>query len=138
MVDDEWDGLLGDSPFGDMLNFYASTNGGYAIWPLMEVCGRKGALFSSPDAFIMGRPVNSTLPDEDIVNLKDLHPEYEDIGLTDAHDAWHVIYASGDLRHFFDKAPYPLPYVLWQRDGVGKLRRYKFNTIKRKIHGQHT
>ena len=137
--EDGWEDILCEGPFGDMLNFYDSVSCGHAIWPLMEVCARRGVLFSSPEAFIMARPVNSTIPELDIINLKDLHPDYQNIGLTDAYDAWHVIYASGDLRHFFDKATHPLPFVLWQRNGVGKLKRYSFNKIKQKIHhGKHT
>ena len=123
------------SPFGEMLNFYAEQSATDSIWPYMEVCGRTGLLYSDATTFIMARPVDSSLPIEDLNSLRDTLPDYKTSGLT---DAWHIIYASGDISQFVDKAPYPLPNVMWQRNGGSSVKIFSFNKLKKRTHGIKT
>lgn len=120
------------TPFGDMLNFYAEQDRLDCIWSYMDICGRTGLLYSSSTCFIMARPVDSSLPIEDLDSLKDTHPDYPSSGLT---DAWYILYASGNLSHFLDKVPYDLPKVMWQRDGKGKAKIHLLSTLQKHIHG---
>ena len=125
-------------PFGDMLDFYAGINRAECIWPYMEVCGRHGLLYSDSRTFIMARPVDSSLPLEDLNSLADLSPEYQKRELTCDHDTWHIIYASGKISDFIGKAPYPLPKVMWQRDSGGSARIHSFNKLKNRTHGKQS
>jgi hypothetical protein len=124
--------------FGDMLAFYADVGRADAIWPYMEVCARHGLLYSDKDTFMMARPVNSSLPPEDLNNLADLSSERQKRELTFEYDAWHIIYASGKITDFFAKAPFTLPKVMWQRDGGGPMRIYPYKKLENLIHGKLT
>lgn len=143
MVEDDGFDLVEQPDFqvtawGDMLQYYSEMGIPDWIFPHMDACGRHGVLYCDPDTFIMARPVNSALPIDDLNALQDLDPAYEKRELTLAHDAWHIVYASGSLISFFDKATHTLPKVMWQRDGVGPARIYSFNKTKERIHGQQT
>ena len=117
--------------FGDMLNVFAEQDAAASIWPYMEVCGRTGLLYSDTTTFIMARPVDSSLPLDDLNSLKDMEPDYPKMGLT---DTWHILYGSGNMSLFLDLMPYPLPKVMWQRNCKGKARIYSLTNIKRHIH----
>ena len=79
--------------------------------------------------------MNSSIPIEDLANLSDLDPScYPNRELTADHDAWHIVYASGGIEHFFDLAPYDLPNLIWQRDGKEEARIHNYEKIKLKIH----
>jgi hypothetical protein len=119
-------------PFGDFLDFMAGQNAAEWVWPIVETCARHGVLHSEPGCCILARPVDSSI-DIDVLNgLGDLLPES---GLTPTPDAWHIIYASGGIHGFFRLAPYPLPKLIWQRNGTGPAKIYNFNKVKDRIHG---
>jgi hypothetical protein len=88
----------------------------------LELHLKFGYIYSSPDAFVMGRAVNRNGDPSDIVN-----PEFQ----FDLVDAWLVYLAVGDIREFFLREPYPLPWVGWERNNV--LRFYDMETIRRKM-----
>ncbi len=50
-------------------------------------------------------------------------------------DAWFVTYLAGDLRAAVAAIPYPLPWVIFQRDN-GRLRRYSAESLTRRIYGK--
>jgi hypothetical protein len=113
------------NPFGDMLAFYGASD---CIWKYMEICGRTGLLYSSPTTFIMARPVDSMVSLEELNTLQDVGNQ----GLT---DAWYIMYASGNLRHFLDKSPFYLPKIMWQRNGKGPARIVSTDKLQKRIHG---
>lgn len=126
---------LPDCPFTDFLAFMAEIGASKWVWSYLEMCGRLGMLHSEPSRFLIARPVNSAIDIDDLNCLADLDPErYPDRELTRAHDAWHIVYASGGIEHFFDLAPYELPKLIWQRDGRGGARVYDYQRIKHLIH----
>jgi hypothetical protein len=124
------------SPFGDMLEFYANNNITDWIWHHMDAAARHGLLYSDKDTFLMARPVNSKIPVDDLNALLDLSSDYEKSELTYDHDTWHIMYASGRINYFFDKAPYVLPNVMWQRNGKGASKIHSYNKVKKRIHGE--
>lgn len=69
-----------------------------------------GYVISTPEFFLMGK--------------------HED-------DAWFVTYLAGDLRAAVASIPYPLPWVIFQRDN-GNLRRYSLESLTRHVHGIET
>lgn len=126
---------LPDCPFTDFLAFMAEAGSSKWVWSYVEMCGRLGMLHSEPTRFLLARPVNSAIPIDDLNCLADLDPKrYPDRELTQAHDAWHIVYASGDIGHFFDLAPYELPKIIWQRTGSGEARILDYQKVKNKVH----
>ena len=122
-----------DCPFQDFLRHMERTDSTEWTWSFIEMCSRFGVFYSSPEDCLLARPVNSALSSDDLLAFNDLDPDHElaSSGLTDQHDTWHILYASGDPHVFFSLCPYPLPYVSWHRQkGNKKLRRYDFNSIK--------
>jgi hypothetical protein len=74
-----------------------------------------GFVFSTPQLFIMGRPVDRGAHDRYIVD-----PIYQFDKMK--QDCWHIYLAVGPLRDFFRYMPYWLPYMSWER--LNMLRRY--------------
>lgn len=73
-----------------------------------------GFVFSTPDFFIMGRPVNHVAAREIGVGL--WHPSPM-LNL----DCWYIHAMAGDMAKAWDILPYPLPYIAWERVREGKL-----------------
>ena len=67
-----------------------------------------GYVFSTPDCFLLGRR---------------------------QEDAWFVTYLAGDLESALQFIPFPLPYLIFQRDN-GVLRCYKSESLTRKLYGK--
>jgi hypothetical protein len=63
-------------------------------------------------------------------------PEFFLMGKVDG-DAWFVSYLAGDLRAAVASIPFPLPWVIFQRDN-GELRRYSLESLTRRVHGKQT
>lgn len=124
-------------PFEDFLLHMNENHEGKWTWAFVEMCARFGVFHSTPETTLLARPVSSRLSVDDLTAFNDLDPGHELASdLTLEHDTWHVLYASGDLSAFFDFCPYELPFVSWHRNkGVDVLRRYDFQTIKRRTHG---
>lgn len=81
-----------------------------------------GWVISTPDMFIMGRPVLKTAP------AHILDPWWP---FGDEADCWHVWLAAGDLRAMWAHLPFPLPWISFERDNA--LRFYKFESLRKKI-----
>ena len=116
--------------FGDMLDMFARHGAAETIWPYMEACGRYGVLYSDTDNYIMARPVDSSLPIDDLDTLADLQHGYQSSGLT---DAWYILYGSGNMSLFLEKMPFPLPKVMWKRDGKGPVKTYSLSNLTRHL-----
>jgi hypothetical protein len=123
-------GLVLASRQQKMMTPYEEAQGVYQ----KEVCARDfrtdlhlhlihGYVFSTPEGFIMGRPVYRGGRYEEITNPAFRFP---------LPDAWLVYLAAGDgLRVFFQYEPYELPWIGWERNN--KLRFYRTEQIKRRI-----
>jgi hypothetical protein len=68
-----------------------------------------GYVFSTPDAFVMGRPVRR---DGDVGDVWRTWPLEE-------CDAWFVWVGVGEVAQLLDFIPFPLPWIGWNRVGRG-------------------
>jgi hypothetical protein len=80
---------------------------------------RFGYVFSTPEYFIMGRPVDSQSEDYLLLN-----PSLK----FERTDAWLVWLYAGDIQQALNILPIDLPYVLFQRKN--ELRRYSLARFK--------
>ena len=68
-----------------------------------------GFLFSTPDFYVMGRPVIRCAPLEQILDVTHrFDPEL--------CDTWYVFQMAGDVRRAWSILPWELPFICWQRD----------------------
>lgn len=113
--------MTGEGPFADAAAVYDREPCARPFVEDFEAHLRYGWVISTPSLFLMARPVRSDWP-EDVV----LNP----FALPDSPDMWHVWLAAGDWREAFDCAPYPLPWVSFERNN--RLRRYAWSAIFRR------
>ncbi|HYF36780.1 MAG TPA: hypothetical protein VD994_15905 [Prosthecobacter sp.] len=93
------------------------------FWTDLHLHLTHGYVFSTPTAFLMGRPVERMAPHHQITN-----PAHH----FQSPDAWLVYLAAGDgIREFFRYEPFPLPYFGWERNN--KLRFYERNKLLTKL-----
>lgn len=83
---------------------------------------KHGFVFSTPDYFIMGRPVNSKAAEAQIVDPACTFKPEE-------CDCWHVYLMAGDVTKVWNIMPYPLPKVSFERRN--ELRFYTLDSIRR-------
>lgn len=86
-----------------------------------------GYIIETPEAFLMGRAVDSHAPEEFIKSPRVI------FGKTVA-DAWFIWIYVGDIRKIEKLAPYPLPWVGWSRRNRS-IRWYDFRIFGDKING---
>jgi hypothetical protein len=116
------------SPFGDFLAYMAEIGAADWVWTIIDICSRYGGFYADEKRCLIARPVDSRVSIHDLNGFYDLE-NVEDMEV----DAWFILYASGDLGSFFELAPYDLPRLVWQRDGIGKARVYDYHKFKSKI-----
>ena len=124
--------------FEDFLNHMSEADAAEWTWSFIEMCSRFGIFHSCPRGTILARPVNGAIPQADLLEFNDIDPEHAlaSSGLTDQHDTWHVLYASGDPSFFFNLCPYDLEFISWHRNkGNKRLKTHKFKKIREKFHG---
>lgn len=122
-------------PFEDFLLHMNQSDSSEWTWTFIEMCSRFGVFHSTPGSILLARPVNSELPEKDLLAFNDLDPNHESTALTFPPDTWHILYASGSPSEFFDLCPYPLEFVSWYRHGgEGKLKTHSFNRLKKHFH----
>lgn len=93
------------------------------FWTDLHLHMTGGYVFSTPDSFVMGRPVDKDASYEDVTNPA---VEFEN------PNAWLVYLAAGNgLSTFLKFEPYQLKWIGWERDN--KLRWYWRETLLRKI-----
>ncbi len=80
-----------------------------------------GWVISTPELFLMARPVRSDWSDDVVLNP---------FRLSDSPDMWHVWLAAGDWRQAFRLAPFPLPWVSIERKH--QLKRYEWHRFARR------
>lgn len=84
-----------------------------------------GYVYSTPEFFVMGRPVMSTAPGHDVVN------PWVNWHESDC-DAWLVYLMAGDIRKALTMLPYPLPLIGFERKNILRfypLRRFQEFTL---------
>jgi hypothetical protein len=81
-----------------------------------------GYVYSTPTMFIMGRPVRHDAPREELVNPWFVFPRAE-------WDAWMVYLAAGNLAEFWRVEPFPLEFVIFERQNV--IRCFYAKHVKR-------
>ena len=124
--------------FEDFLAHMNECNAQDWTWSFIEMCARFGIVYSTPECTLLARPYNSKISEEDLMSFNDVDPNHELAlsGLTDKHDTWHVLYASGEPSLVFDHCPYELPYISWHRNkGSRTLKKYKYKQLKNRLHG---
>lgn len=77
-----------------------------------------GWVISTPTVFLMGRPVKHDAPYSQIT---DPAVSFEN------PDCWFVYLCAGNIRDALRLAPWPLPFVAWDRDNV--LRVFPFEKV---------
>ena len=88
----------------------------------LEAHLQNGYVYSTPTAFVMGRPVDSAADPAQIVD-----PWH---GFDPAVcDAWLVYLAAGNIADVLRQEPFPLTFFMWERKNV--LRRFHAKTVKR-------
>lgn len=81
-----------------------------------------GFVFSTPDFFVMGRPVMKDWIESVIVDpMKLLQPMQ--------CDCWHVHTFAGNLSKAWGILPYPLPFISFERKN--ELRFYRLDALRR-------
>ncbi len=80
-----------------------------------------GYIFSTPDVFVMGRPVNKDAPHSLIVDPSHVFPREQ-------WNCWLLYLAAGRLGDFWRWEPFPLDFIAWERKNV--LRIYYAQTVK--------
>lgn len=82
----------------------------------------EGFVFSRPDYFIMGRPVERGADQAQVTD-----PWYR--FTWDKCDCWHVFLFSGNLVRAWGILPWPLPWISFERKN--ELRFYSLEAIRR-------
>lgn len=80
-----------------------------------------GFVYSTPDFFVMGRPVKSGAKPEIIVSLERFPAT--------VCDCWHVYLMAGDMSKAWGILPWELPLVSIERRNV--LKFYRLDSIRR-------
>lgn len=84
-----------------------------------------GFVISTPDAFLMGRPVSSDAPHGLLADPFHRFPAAD-------CDAWMVWLAAGDLRAIWRMVPYRLPWIAWARR-EGPLKWFSFDSVSNRL-----
>lgn len=88
----------------------------------LEAHLQNGYVFSTPTAFVMGRPVDSGADPAQIVD------PWHGFDLPQC-DAWLVYLAAGNIADVIRQEPFQLTFFMWERKNV--LRRFHAKTVKR-------
>lgn len=132
--------LKGDTPFSTMLMMMDAGGLSQWVWAYIDACSRWGVFHCDVDYCLLARPVDSSTHIDALNALADIEWE-KDLPLWQfAHkkDAWHVIFAAGDIKKIFELALPPLPKLIWQRNGRNPVKVHNFQQIKEQIYAIRT
>ena len=87
-----------------------------------------GWVVSTPQFFVMARPVDSAAQPACIVNPWHRFPP-------EACDTWHIYLAAGDLCAALQWLPHPLPKIAFERRNI--LRYYRLESLTQLIARRH-
>lgn len=111
------------TPVEQAADFYLRTGQPRTFREDLEAHLLNGYVFSTPDCFLMARPVSSRA---DITVLADPFHTFDH----DEHDTWLVWLAAGSMvsvKKYLTDPPYALPQVAWARHN--RLRFYDTKTL---------
>jgi len=113
-----------DSPAWEAANVYEQEACARTFRQDLELHLLNGYVVSTPEFFIMGRPVQKDSPHDCILDPSfPYHPN--------DWDCWHIYLMAGDIKKCWDFYPFPLEWVSWERKNV--LRFFKMKTVKERI-----
>lgn len=95
------------TPFQQAQQVYQTEHCARDFWTDLHLHFTHGYVFSTPTAFIMGRPVDKTATYELITDPTVCFPN---------PNAWLVYLAAGNLREFLRFEPYCLRWIGWERE----------------------
>ncbi len=91
----------------------------------LEAHLQHGVVISTPDAFLMGRPIAK---DADHTLQADVWHQFP----REDQNCWMVWAAAGDLSTIWQWVPYPLKWLAWARR-EGELRFYSFDSVNARL-----
>lgn len=110
------------SPFQAALAVYESEPCKRSFWDDMTLHLMSGFVYSTPDFFVMGRPVLSTALPMFVVDPRVKYERHQ-------ADCWHVYLMAGDMRKAWDILPWEYPLISFER--LNKLRFYDLAEVRR-------
>lgn len=116
------------SPYEKAKEYYIKDPGFRTFEEDLELHYLNGYVVSTPEIFIMARPVWSKAPEKEIIDSS----VYWEIG----YDCWHIWLMSGDIKKCWDYNPLNLTLVSFQRRNRLKGPHY-MNNIKNRILKNH-
>ena len=96
------------SPYELMLEFYGRHAPAVDFRTHVEWHFKHGFVYSTPDYFVMGRPVNHEASAEEITNPEKRWKEEE-------CDCWYVHAMCGCVWKAFQIMPWRMPWIAWER-----------------------
>lgn len=108
------------TPYESAAKAFIASGCEWSFPAFVEAHAFSGFVFITPDAFLMGRPVNRDWSKRDIMD-----PTL----FSSSPDCWHCSLFAGDLARIPALVPYPLPFVSFTRRG--KLRVFTWEQFKR-------
>jgi hypothetical protein len=90
----------------------------------LEIHLLTGYVYSTPDYFIMGRPVDRFGDPEKIIDPTYPFPR-------DQWNCWHIYLMAGDVTKCWSREPIVFPWVSWEKRN--RLRFYQMWEIRRRI-----
>jgi len=106
---------------------YRSEPSTHTFWEALDFYLAEGFVHSTPDFFVMARPVCSEWPEAVIVDPVAC-PQTE---LTGRHDSWHIGLMAGNMKKALPLFPYELPFISLERKN--SLKFYDYERFKRSI-----
>lgn len=103
------------TPFDKAASIYESESCANTFEHDLLAHHQHGYVFSTPESFIMGRPVMRSASPVELFDITFKFPRA-------VHDAWLVWAYAGDIAHALRFLPYRLPWVIFQRKN--ELRTY--------------
>ena len=95
-----------------------------AFYYILDLHFLHGYVYSTPDYFAMGRPVDKEVVRDDLIDPRVTSPK-------ERQNCWFIYYVSGNMVKAFDNLPFFLPYCLFERKGI--LKFYKLEKLKHRI-----
>ena len=120
------------TPYDQAAQVYEQEECVHTFLEDLEYYHRYGYVFSTPDYFVMGRPVCRDWPPEWIVNPIDHHADIQcDLinELTLPPNLWHIALMSGDTFNVWETLPYRLPGISIEKRN--KLKFYSYDRLQR-------
>jgi len=111
------------SPFEEARAVYADGRSARSFEHDLILHLEHGCVFSEPEYFMMGRPVVWDADERDILNPEFVFPR-------ERADCWHVYLFAGDMARAWERMPWPLRKISFERGG--RIKIFDTEQLKRK------